>query len=359
MTAYRYDCIVVSMQYERIGMSGSSDVARRGRGGRAPHGARRALRWVAIAVVGALALSQVVDLVTAGPTVGHWRSAEAKSRYETAYAETLSALPPPDEVRQVATRFGEVRVTMWRGAAPGPPVLLIPGRSSGAPMWAANLPDWIGRRTVYALDPIGDAGLSAQSLPLTSPEDQAEWIAEAVRGLGQDRVHVVGHSFGGANAAMLALRHPELVATLTLLEPVVVISPLPASIYLWSAVLLLPAPQSWKDEALARIGGTTADEVRDGGPMARMIDAAGQGYAAALPTPRRLTDEEWSSLPMPVRVDIGGASELAGGAASVERLRGLLPEAEVTLWPGASHSLPMERRAQLDPALLELWAAHS
>ncbi|GAA1735910.1 hypothetical protein [Brachybacterium phenoliresistens] len=51
-------------------------------------------------------------------------------------------------------------------------------------------------------------------------------------------------------------------------------------------------------------------------------------------------------------------SELAGGAASVERLRGLLPEAEVTLWPGASHSLPMERRAQLGPDLLELWAEH-
>ncbi|MFC0672846.1 alpha/beta fold hydrolase [Brachybacterium hainanense] len=338
------------MQYERIG-SPSPHRARPGR--------RRVLRWAGLGAMSLLAAAKVVDIAVPDPSVGHWRSAGAKERYEAAYAQTLAPLPEPDAVRDLPTRFGSVRALTWIGEAPGPPVLLLPGRSSGAPMWAENLPGWIGRRTVHALDPIGDAGFSTQNLPMASPDDQSVWIADAAEGLGAEQAHVVGHSFGGASAALLALHRPQLVRTLGLLEPVIVVRPLPASMYLWSALLLLPAPQSWKDEALGRIGGASAEEVRDSGPMSRMIDEATTGYAAALPTPRKLTDAQWSALSMPVRLDIGEDSQLAGGPAAAERIRGLLPQATVTVWPGATHSLPMEEKESLGPALLDFWALHS
>jgi hypothetical protein len=37
------------------------------------------------------------------------------------------------------------------------PVVLLPGRTSGVPMWADNLPDLAAARTIYALDALGDA----------------------------------------------------------------------------------------------------------------------------------------------------------------------------------------------------------
>lgn len=146
---------------------------------------------------------------------------------------------------------------------------------------------------------------------------------------------------------------------MALLEPVIALKGLPATVYAWTAVLALPTPQAWQDHALAAIGGTTVEDVRKRTPMSAMIEAASAGYATALPTPRTLTDEQWKSLRMPIRLDIGGASDLAGGQDAADRLKSLQPRAAVTVWQGGTHSLPMDRRADLDPALLHFWdSAH-
>ncbi|MDO5681474.1 MAG: alpha/beta hydrolase, partial [Propionibacteriaceae bacterium] len=74
---------------------------------------------------------------------------------------------------------------------------------------------------------------------------------------------------------------------------------------------------------------------------------------------RRLTDEEWRGLVMPLRIDIAGAQSPAGGEKAVARVRTLRPDATVTLWPTATHSLPMQESATIGPALLEFWRTHS
>ncbi len=320
---------------------------------------RRTLKWASIVVVALLAAAQLRDIVDPEPGVGHWRSPEAQQAYMTAYNEVLTTVKAPDSTRDVRTRFGTVRVTSWHGTEPGAPVVLLPGHSSGAPMWAENLPSWIGKRTVHALDPIGDAGLSVQSLPLRSVDDQAEWIAQTLHGLGVEKAHVVGHSFGAATAAQFAVLHPELVQSLTLLEPVLVIKQLSASTILWSVPLTVPAPQSWQDHALAHIGGTTVDEVRERTPLSRLINSASVGYSTAMPTPKTLSDEAWRLLSMPVRVDLGEASSLSGGAQAADRVRPLLSHGTVRIWPGGTHSLPMDEHATLGPELLEFWRQNS
>lgn len=320
---------------------------------------RSILKWTSTAVVLLLAASQVRGIVHPEPEVGHWRSPGAQRAYASSYVEVLSTVKAPDSTRDVRTSFGSVRVTSWVGAEPGAPVVLLPGHSSGAPMWAENLPSWIGGRTVYALDPIGDAGMSVQSLPLRSVEDQADWIGQTLQGLGITKAHVVGHSFGAATAAHFAVRHPELVQTLTLLEPVIVIKQLSFSTILWTIPLTMPAPQAWQDRALAHIGGATVDEVRERTPMSRLINEASVGYSAAMPTPKTLSDDDWRSLPMPVRVDLGDASDLSGGAAAADRVRPLLRRGTVTVWPGGTHSLPMDEHEALGLELLRFWQRHS
>ncbi len=288
--------------------------------------------------------------------IGRWRSRDAQDAYVDAYQAVLRTLPDPARTLDVETEFGTVRAYEWAASAAGPPVLLLPGRASGVPMWAENLPHWIGRRTIFAVDAIGDAGLSTQTKPLATSDDQAAWISQLITGLGVERVHSVGHSFGGAIATLHALRHPEQVATLALLEPVLVLRPPPVSSLLWATVTQLPLPRNWKDRALAELGGVSVEEVRVRTPLSIMIDRGTSGFRAALPTPRMLTDEEWRSLPVPLRVDIAGTKSLAGGSRAADRIRTLRPDATVEFWPTATHSLPMQENAAIGPALLDLWS---
>lgn len=315
---------------------------------------RRILAWTAGILITLLAVTSTTALLRGGPDVGHWRSNQAQAAYRTAYDELLAQLPTPPEQMDVATPHGTVRALHWPGH--GAPVLLIPGRSSGSAQWVENLPGWIGTRPIYALDPLGDAGFSSQRVPLGSMAEQADAYIETLNALHLDQVHVVGHSFGGAQAANLAAHHPERVASLALMEPVFVIAYPPVSIFLWTALLTLPGPQSWRDVAMARIGGTTVEDVRADTPMSRMIDAAATGYSASLPTPSPLSDEQWQALDMPVRVDLGGQQSLSGAKAP-ERIRRLLPDATVTVWPDGTHSLPMDRAADFDGLLPAFWAA--
>lgn len=49
-------------------------------------------------------------------------------------------------------------------------------------------------------------------------EDHADWVATALRTAGVSGAQVLAHSMGGSIATVLALRHPELVASLVLID---------------------------------------------------------------------------------------------------------------------------------------------
>lgn len=129
-------------------------------------------------------------------------------------AAVVETMPAPSETEDVATSFGTVRAYTWAGGGEqdSPPVVPLPGRTSGAPMWAANVPKLARSRRVIALDALGDAGMSVQPAPLTSVEDQAAWTDEVISALAPEGPHLVGHSFGGATAAVYAGSIPTACA---------------------------------------------------------------------------------------------------------------------------------------------------
>ena len=124
--------------------------------------------------------------------------------------------------RDVETQLGIVRVYEWNTDETNDsvPVVLIPGRSSGVPMWAENVESFAGKHRVIAFDALGDAGMSVQSAPIERFEDQAVWIHDVLAQLAPDGAHIVGHSFGGATATVYAREYPEDVRSLAVLEPV-------------------------------------------------------------------------------------------------------------------------------------------
>jgi hypothetical protein len=92
---------------------------------------------------------------------------------------------------------------------------------------------------------------------------------------------------------------PEQLASLTVIEPVMVIDRLPVGAFLWATMAQMPLPAGWQAIALARLGGTTVEETRRGSALADLIATASKHFSPALPVPRTLTDDEWRQLPMP------------------------------------------------------------
>ncbi len=308
-----------------------------------------------VAIFAAVGLVAAYQFFFGAPGVGHFRSADGRDSYVAAYERAMAILPPPSAVHDVPTRFGTVRVYEWTSpqTADSVPVVLVPGRASGVPMWGENLPGFLPEHRVLAFDALGDAGLSVQAAPLTSTDDQALWIDDALSGLGVETAHVVGHSFGGASAASYAKQFPEKVRSLTLLEPVFTFGYPPARMLFWASVSTLPGlPTSWRDTALAKVGGV--DDYDSDDAMAAMISEGSQHFSAALPTPSPLSDDELRALAMPTYVAIAERDSLVGGEKAAARAR-QLADAEVLVFPDTTHSLPMQAKDRLNSELPEFW----
>ncbi|WP_295648362.1 alpha/beta fold hydrolase [uncultured Dietzia sp.] len=330
----------------------------RSRRGRWARRARR-IAIVVAALFTVIGIGATWTFFFGAPGVGHFRSADGRNAYMDAYAEAMEALPAPTTVHDIQTDYGSIRVYEWSTAETRDraPALLVPGRASGVPMWAENLPALVAERRVLAFDALGDSGMSEQSVPFATFADQAHPIEEVVTALAPDGVHVVGHSFGGAIAASYARQYPERTLTLSLLEPVFTVARPPAGLFFWAMVSSLPLlPDGIRETALEKIGGVEEEAAELGDdPMARMIAAATEHYQAALPQPAPLTDEELSQLTMPVYVAIASDDSLAGGVSAARRAE-QLPAATAQTWPETTHSLPMQAAGVVEPVLLDFFA---
>lgn len=291
--------------------------------------------------------------------VGHFRTEEGREEYAASYAAAMERLPEPTRTMDLDTDFGKVRVYEFSSARTreSTPIVLLPGRTSGVPMWEANLPGLAEERTVYALDALGDAGMSVQTRRIGDAADQAAWLDQALARLGEPKVHLVGHSFGGWLAANYAARHHERVASLSLLEPVFVFGGLRWQVYVKSIPASVPfLPQSWRAATLSDFGG--AEEIDPNDPVTRMISDATEHYAVRLPLPERLSPEQLQGLPMPVYAAMASDSAMHDSDAASRVARENVRDLRIRTWQGATHSLPMEFPDRLNRALLDFVAAH-
>jgi len=101
------------------------------------------------------------------------------------------------------------------GQGDGAPVLLVHGFGADLNTWMFTQPALAATRRAVALDLPGHGG-SVKDVGAGN----AEGLTDAVEGVREalciERVHLVGHSMGGAIATLAALRRPERVASLTL-----------------------------------------------------------------------------------------------------------------------------------------------
>lgn len=333
---------------------------------------RRRIVIAALTVTAVVAGTAVIALRAPSP-VGHWDGTGGFDRYLAAYEETFEDLPDPDEVVDVRTDYGVVRVyrftstredgsehdstTEHDGAtehdtssAPVDPLVLLPGRSSGTPVWADNMPSLRDIGDVYAIDLLGEPGLSVQSRPIESDADQAAWLDQTLAQLPEDRFHLVGLSIGGWTAANLATHTTQHVAGLTLLDAPLVFDDLPLGTVLRTIPIAFPwAPRAWRDSFNSyTAGGATVEDV----PLARMIEAGTQHYRLRLPAPARIDEERLAGIDVPLLALIAGRSVMHDPAVAADTATRVLGAEQVHVYDDASHAIngeyPQEIAADIE-----------
>jgi pimeloyl-ACP methyl ester carboxylesterase len=111
------------------------------------------------------------------------------------------------------------------------------------------------QRIRYHRRGVGGSTRPVDTEPTSVPE-QAEDAVGLLDHVGADRAHVAGHSFGGAIALELAVRHPTRVASLVLLEPAFLATPAGAAFARAVAPLVERYPSRRRRGRRARLPGT-------------------------------------------------------------------------------------------------------
>ncbi|TFV55275.1 alpha/beta fold hydrolase [Mycobacterium sp. PS03-16] len=286
--------------------------------------------------------------------VGGFVSEAAAEHYLTVYRQSMAALPSVVAAFDVPTAFGTVRAYRFDGPAAGTPVLLLPGRNAATPMYRVNLPPLVGRRPVYGLDLLGEPGLSVQTRAITGSVDQADWLAEAIAGLDLPAVHLLGTSIGGWSAVNLAVRRPERVASLALLDPVMTFDRIPLAVLAAAIPLTVPGtPEIVRRRLLRWISGGA--DVDDTVPEARLIDAGTTDFRLRLPAPTRITDAQLRALDRPVLALLAGRSVMLRAEKAAARARRLVSHGQVEVWPAASHAINGEYPGEIAERVTRFW----
>ena len=104
------------------------------------------------------------------------------------------------------------------GLSEGAPVVLLHGFGASHRVWGDVIPFLQAERRIIAYDLPGHGG-SLDDREIGSAAVSARAVLGDLMERGEDQAHLVGHSMGGAAAAICALKEPERCLSLTLLAP--------------------------------------------------------------------------------------------------------------------------------------------
>jgi pimeloyl-ACP methyl ester carboxylesterase len=125
---------------------------------------------------------------------------------------------PPSEYQEAFVEVIGVRLH-YLHAGTGTPMFLIHGMIGSSANWRNNVEALAQNASVYAIDLL-NMGKSQRVEGLdVSLKATANRIAAAMDSLGLAKADIVGHSYGGAIALMLAALHPRRVRRLILFAP--------------------------------------------------------------------------------------------------------------------------------------------
>jgi pimeloyl-ACP methyl ester carboxylesterase len=256
----------------------------------------------------------------------------------------------------------------YTAAGSGETVLLLHSSAGSSAQWRPLTEILQARRRVLAPDLHGYGQTGQRPGPASPGLADAAALADAVLAQSAGRIHLVGHSYGGAVALRFAVDRPERLLSLTLIEPV-------------AFHLLCGAPEDTAENGLFREVAALAAEVTQSAAegdgrrgMARFIDywnGAGAWMrmrpdvqSALARQAARVALDFHAAMTDPTRLralwGIAAPTLILRGSASpgpTRRIAALvaqvLPNARLRTIDGAGHMLPLTHHAAANAAITE------
>jgi pimeloyl-ACP methyl ester carboxylesterase len=140
----------------------------------------------------------------------------------------------PDDIGAIASLAGPLP-DGWTELVDGRGVFVRrrPGPDGATPVWfvhglGGSSTDWTrlggalcASATAYSIDLPGSGRSDPPPGGRYAPEAEADLVAEVITQVSGGPVHLVGNSYGGVVATLLAARRPELLRSLTVISPAV------------------------------------------------------------------------------------------------------------------------------------------
>ncbi|MFI9051951.1 alpha/beta fold hydrolase [Streptomyces sp. NPDC053427] len=262
-----------------------------------------------------------------------YTSEEGAAAVRRQYQEALDGWPVSAQQVRVPTREGETFVLV-SGPPDAPPLVLLHGSGANASMWGEDITSWAGHFRTYAVDIVGEPGLSAPSRPTLNSEAPARWLDDVLDGLGLENVPVVAASLGGWFAVDYAIRRPARVARLALLGPGGLGRQRTGRIL--RALLVRPFGRWGARRSVRSLTGL--DSPRD----EAVLEGVMLTFAHFRPRRERLPvfpDVALRGLAIPVQVTVGARDAMFDSRETARRVRHCLPHAEVHVLPGTGHAV--------------------
>ncbi|MEV8394508.1 MULTISPECIES: alpha/beta fold hydrolase [unclassified Streptomyces] len=285
--------------------------------------------------------------------VGRYVNEALRDRYFAA-CDAVHALGPAAHTEvDVETGFGTTHVYRYGptdpGAASRTPVVLVHGAGSNSSMWYPNVAALSARRPVYAIDTLGDPGRSVQRAPIHEPERAAEWLDEVLAGLGLDRVHLIGSSYGGWLTLNQALRAPGRLASATPLDPGG-LEKVGARFFGW---VFVSALATFAPAAIRRRLASLLDQPALLVPELRtMVMLGARAYRIRRPAPLPLTEDELRAIRTPLYLLFGERSLMVHPERQRERVPRLVPDARAEIIADTGHGPQIDHADQVNSRML-------
>ena len=255
-----------------------------------------------------------------------WKTEAGGREVLERYRGFLAMWPKPNEQFTVPAREGDTFVVAC-GAPDAPPLLLFHGSASNSFMWMMDAALWSQHFRVYAIDMIGEPGLSAPSRPTLASGAYALWLDDVLMALKIDKASLVGISLGGWLALDYASRRPEKVSAVAVLCPGGVGKH--KNVLLWAAPLLLLGPWG-RRKASAIIAGPKKPGAPEMpkiiGDFLALIFKHFRVRTERLPV---ISDEALKRLTMPVLAILGGKDVMVDSPGTRRRLEAHVPGAQI------------------------------
>jgi pimeloyl-ACP methyl ester carboxylesterase len=267
-----------------------------------------------------------------------YKSTEGERAIRERYIEILKRWPVPNQQLRVPTREGETFIVRC-GDENAPPVLLFHGSMTNSTMWMGDVATWAADFRVYAVDMIGEAGLSAPSRPPLASEAHVLWLDDVMQALSLTRASMVGVSLGGWLALDYATRRPDRVESLVVLCPGGVGRQKLRIVFKTIALRMLGprAKRKLKEMILGRAPADPSPALQHFMSFVSLIHENLRPRMVKLPV---FSDDALKRLTMPVLAILGGKDVLLNSAETRQRLERNVAGAEIRYFPEVGHFIP-------------------